>query len=144
MTVRTNQLQIIKVIVLSIPIFMMHLQDLIFIISTSLADFASLLKETQFQCSLIYYFIFSSCAVVFNASPLPVRAGSTASVSISSCQYLFAALWASDFFSARDAIAGLTAISSAATCFQVYWSSINWLVANIATCVWASWIMLRH
>lgn len=72
MAVWANQLQIFKIIVISVSVFVMNLQNFIFAITTAFTTSSFTFQKSYFKRFVVFYFIIWAENFVLNSSPLNI------------------------------------------------------------------------
>ena len=144
MTIGTNEFEVRQIAVFSISIFVMHVQNFYFRISTALTFRTTLSNESHFQRSLSHNFIPRSYARIFDSSSVFVRTCSTASFCIFTRHYGAFTNNARPFFSLRNSITREPTKRPTFANFKLNWPPIYALTAYHTANVWISFIILTH
>gem|GEM_PF-6627684 len=124
---------------------MMHLQYLIFFITTSFTTHSSSFQQPKFKSSLGYNFIFEwSSYFIFNTCSMFICTCSTTSFLIKTSQNGSPTYYTRDFFSTRNSIASHTTERPPHISFDFSRTPVYWLTTHNAGGIWFSDVLLNH
>jgi|SRR3989338_6778117 len=140
--VRTNKSKVREIVIIPVPVFMVHLQNLCFCIATQLTFSSAFSQQAQLQCPLCFDFVFRAFPPIFDASPMFICTGPTARLFICACKNRCSTDSARRFFSICFPVTFLATEYSSTP--YLHGSSVDWRTTNRTGSIWISLVMINH